>query len=85
MRRNAAVRNWVRTTTSLVLLAIATTGTFTAHGAHGAQPYTGDTGRPAELINRPTCEADAALAGWYGCRQNEWPQARKQLMHRPRP
>ena len=71
--------------TGFILLAAATVGTLTGQGAHGAQAYIGDTGRPAELINRPTCEADAALAGWHGCRPNEWPQARNHLMRRPRP
>jgi hypothetical protein len=79
------MRNRVRITTGFTLLAIAITGTLTTHGARSAQVYTGDTGRPAELINRPSCEADAALTDWYGCRPNDWPQARNHLMHRPRP
>jgi hypothetical protein len=79
------VSHRIRTITGLILVAVATTGILTAHGAQGAQAYIGDTGRPAELINRPSCEMDAALANWYGCRPNEWPQARNHLMPRPRP
>jgi hypothetical protein len=79
------VCNRVRIITGLILLAIATPGTLIARSAQGAQAYVGDTGRPAELINRPSCEADAALANWYGCRPNEWPQARNDPMQRPRP
>jgi hypothetical protein len=78
------VCNRVRIITGFILLAIATTGTLIANSAQGAQAYVGDTGRPAELINRPLCEADAALANWYGCRP-EWPQARNDPMQRSRP
>jgi hypothetical protein len=78
------MRNRIRTTTVFLLLALSIAITA-AHEARAAQAYTGDTGRPANLINRPTCEADAALADWYGCRPNEWPQARNRLMHRPQP
>lgn len=77
--------NRIRTPIGFTLLAIAMTGTLTAHGAKGAQAYIGDTGRPAELINRPSCDVDTAFANWYGCRPNEWPQARNHPTPRPRP
>jgi hypothetical protein len=73
------------TTGLIVRLAAAVAGTtaIAVHESRAAAAYTGETGRPSSLINRPACGTDSAPEDWLNCWQ--WPQSGNRSLHRPGP
>ncbi len=73
------------TTALIVRLAAAIAGTMViaAHESRAAAAFTGETGRPSRLINRPACGTDSEPEDWLNCRP--WPQSRNRSLHRPGP
>lgn len=83
------MRIGVGITTGLIGRLAATIAVTTApiamHESRAAPAFTGETGRPSNLINRPACWADGAPADWFDCKPVAWPQARNRSLHRPWP
>ena len=77
------MRAGIGATTSLIVrfAAVAATTMIAMHESRAAAAYTGETGRPRNLINRPACGTDGASEDGFNCGQ--WPQSGNRSLHRP--
>ena len=72
------------TTGLIVRLAVAVAAAAIAtHESDAGPAFTGETGHPSNLINRPACETDDTAKHWSKCAQ--WPLAGNHSLQRRGP